>query len=102
MNDADIQAVADRILRKELGKFGYQRTEVRSGFDHSDEPAVYVDAVLGVGAPPLEATTFFDAHAALGRALLAEGEERFPYFRTRRLGDEQPEDVVPRPLRSHS
>jgi hypothetical protein len=107
MNDADIRLVADRVLRKELGKFGYQRTEVRTGFDHSDEPAVYVDAVLGVGAPPLEPTTFFDTHAALGRALLAEGEQRFPYFRTRRLGDELPEDeppreAPPRPDRSHS
>jgi len=107
MNDADIQIVADRVLRRELGKFGYQRTEVRSGFDHSDEPAAYVDAVLGVDAPPLEPTTFFDAHAALGRALLAEGEERFPYFRMRRLGEELPEDEVsreslPRADRSHS
>lgn len=102
MNDADIQVVADRVLRAELGKFGYQRTEVRSGFDHSDDPAVYVDAVLGVGAPPFEATTLFEAHAALSRALLAEGEERFPYLRTRRLGDDLPDDVVLRPFRSHS
>lgn len=106
MNDAQIEAVADRVLRAELGRFGYERTEVRSGFDHSDEPAVYVYAVLGMDAPPLEGDAFIKAHSALNRALLDAGEERFPYLRTKRLGDEPPEDEdqdEPRaPLRSRS
>jgi hypothetical protein len=70
--------------------------------DHSDEPAIYVSAILGLNAPPLESTTLINAHADLSRALLAEGEERFPYLRTRRLGDDLPDDIVLKPLRSHS
>lgn len=103
MNDVEIQVIADRVLRSQLGRFGYQRAEVRSGHDYSDEPAVYIDAVLGEGAPSLEQNTLMDAHLALSNALLEKGEERFPYLQTKRLGDDdRPEDVIVKPFRGHS
>jgi hypothetical protein len=103
MNDAEIQAIADHVLQDRLGRFGYQRAEVRSGLDYSNEPAVYIDAVLGEGAPSLEPNTLMDAHLALSNALLENGEDRFPYLQTKRLGDDdRPEDVVLKPFRGHS
>lgn len=103
MNDAQIQAVADKILRPALGAFGYERAEVRSGFDYSDEPAIYVDAVLGKGSPDLGPGILMNAHYALSKALLAEGEERFPYLGTRRLDDDdRPEEVIIKPFRGES
>lgn len=103
MNDVEIRAIADRVLRSRLGRFGYQRAEVRTGLDYSNEPAVYIDAVLGEGSPSLEPNTLMDAHLALSTALLEEGEGRFPYLQTKRLGDDdRPEDVILKPLRGHS
>lgn len=103
MKDSEIQAVADHILRSRLAPFGFQRAEVRSGLDYSNEPAVYVDAVLGEGAPALEPTTLMDAHLALSDALLAQGEDRFPYLQTKRLGDDdRPDEIVLKPFRGHS
>lgn len=102
MKDAEIRDIADRILRAELGRFGYERAEVHSGFDHSDEPAIFVDAILSADAPPLPGNAIIDAHFALSQALLAGGEDRFPYLRTKRLGDELPEDVILRPFRSRT
>lgn len=103
MNDAQLQAIADRVLRPALGAFRYERAEVRTGRDYSDEPAVFVDAVLGKGAPELGSMTLIDAHFALSEALLAEGEERFPYLRTKRLDDDdRPEEVIRERLRGHS
>jgi hypothetical protein len=103
MNDAQIQAIADRVLRDALGKFRYERAEIRSGLDYSDEPAVYVYAVLGEGAPQLEPKVLMNANVALSDALLAQGEDRFPYLETRRLDDDdRPEDDTTRSLRGHS
>lgn len=100
MNDAQIQVVAEKILRPALGAFGYERAEVRSGVDYSDEPAIYVDAVLSKGAPDLGPGVLMNAHHALSEALLAEGEERFPYLGTKRLDDDdRPEEVILKPLR---
>lgn len=103
MNDTEIQAIADNVLRGRLGRFGFQRVEVRSGFDHSNEPAVYIDAVLGEGAPALEPDTLMDANVALSNALLEKGEDRFPYLYMKRLGDDdRPDDADQKPLRGHS
>ena len=103
MNDLQIKLIADRVLQEQLGKYGYMGAEVRSGLDHSDEPAVYVKALLGEGGPAMEPTTLMSAHLALSDALLAEGEERFPYLETKRSNDDdRPEEMILRPLRRHS
>jgi hypothetical protein len=103
MNDAQIQAIAEKVLGATLGAFGFQRAEARSGIDHSDEPAVFVDAILAAGAPPIPGQVSMDARLALSDALLAAGEERFPYLRTRRLGDDDlPEEAAQDLARSHS
>ena len=99
MNDSEIGLIADRVLRSAFKSYGFERAEVRSGRDNGDEPAVYVDAVLGEGAPALSGSVVIDAHVALSHELLARGEERFPYLRTRRLGDELPNDTLSGPER---
>ena len=66
------------MLRDALGKFRYERAEIRTGLDYSDEPAVYVYAVLGEGAPPLEPKALMNANLALSDALLAVGEDNSP------------------------
>lgn len=99
MNDAQIQVVAEKILRPALGSFGYERAVVRSGVDYSDEPAIYADAVLGKGAPDLGPGVPMNAYHALSETLLAEGEGRFPYLGTRRLDDDdRPEEVILKPF----
>lgn len=102
MNDTQIQTIADHVLRPALGPFRYERAEVRTGRDYSDEPAVYVDVVLGVGAPALGPMTLIDAHVALSRALIEGGEERFPYLRTKRLQGHAPGGGTLEPARGRS
>lgn len=95
MNNAEIRDVAERVLHAELGKFGFERAEVHSGVDQDGDPAIFIDAILAPGTPPLPGNVVGDAHFALGQALLAKGEARFPYLYTKRPGDELPEGEVP-------
>ncbi len=92
MDDVEIRQIAERVLRPALADYKYQHAEVRTGLDASDEPAIFVDAVLGEGAPILEPRVLIDAHVALSQGYLARGETRFPYLRMRRTDDEYAED----------
>lgn len=93
MQDDTVKAIADRILRERLAPFGYERVAVRSGYDQDDEPALFIDAILGENAPQLPSEIMVDAHYALSRELLTGGEERFPYLYAHYPFGDFPEDV---------
>lgn len=93
MQDDIVKAIADRILRERLAPFGYERVAVRSGYDQDDEPALFIDAILGENAPELPSGTMVDAYYALNQELLVGGEERFPYLYARFPWGEFPEDA---------
>ena len=88
MTQEEIRVEADKVLRRELQRAGYDRVVVSEGFDHHDDPALYIKAVLKPKSPEVDGRTFSAALTALSDLLLAHGEKRFPY-----LSLEHPDDV---------
>lgn len=92
LTDTEIQAIADDVLGREMRDLAFERAEVRSGVDDEDMPSLAVSAKVGPNIAPLKGEEFSRIHGALHEALLARGEERFPFFRLRREDDEVPAD----------
>ena len=80
LTEQAVGAIADGVLRDALRDHGYQRVVVRSGVNHADEPALFVDAVLKDGVPVVPGEAINSALAALRQALLQNDEVRFPYL----------------------
>ncbi len=73
----------EAVLRRELGRFGYLSSTMEDRRDSVGEPAIFIVASFADPSklPPTHVTT--DAMLALGDALRAEGDERFPYLNYR-------------------
>ena len=95
LSDAEIKAVATDVLGREMKDLAFERAEVASGVDYDEEPSLFIAAVTGPGIPVLDGARFGQIHSVLHEALLAHGEERFPYFRLRRTDDEALDDDLP-------
>ncbi|MGO9743959.1 MAG: hypothetical protein ACLPN5_21070 [Roseiarcus sp.] len=80
LSEREIEQVADGVLKQALQGYGYEYVVVRSGVNFDDEPALFIDAVLDEGIPPLPGDVLSHAAAAVRRALLGRDEERFPYL----------------------
>lgn len=76
----EIKPIADEILTRYLTECGYERVEVRAGYNQSDEPSLFVVAHMKPGSGVTGGKESNAANAALRMALLARGEERFPYL----------------------
>ena len=92
MTEDEIRTLADDVLRRTLGEFGYEAVEVSSALDHDEAPALFVTARLKAGSAMIRGEIFAVAHGALSHALLERGETRFPYLRTWHPDDERAED----------
>jgi len=92
MNDAEIQAVAETVLREKLQAFGLSAVGVRAGTDHEGLPALFVDAILVPKAPLVGGEAWNEAVGALSDRLLEKGERRFPYVTLRHPDDDRASD----------
>lgn len=97
MNEAEAQAIAQRVLQQKLGPFGFVEAVVHAGLDHDEEPALFVDAIFQPSAPNIGGLASSEALVALRNALQERGEQRFPYLSLRYPDDERPEDAPYRP-----
>jgi hypothetical protein len=95
MIKAEIRELAERVLRSELGSLGLDRIDLREDRDYADDPALFVDAFLKAGSPPVAGEVPTRVHHALSRKLLEAGEDRSPYLRVRHPDDEEPEGAPP-------
>ena len=85
LTDAEVKAIADEVLGREMESLAFESAEVRSGEDYDDTPSLFITANVGVGVPaPLEGDSIGRLRVVLQKALLERGEERFPYFRLSR------------------
>ncbi|MCJ2068642.1 hypothetical protein MKK75_07480 [Methylobacterium sp. J-030] len=89
MTEGEIRTLANEILGRTLGSSGYERVEVRPGFDHSGEPSLFVKAVFRPGSGVTDGGRLNGANADLRMRLMERGEDRFPY-----LDVEYPDDEV--------
>lgn len=78
MQDDKVKGIAGRLPWECLSPFDFKVGDIRAGFDHDHEPALFIDAVLDENAPDLPPETMVDAYYGLSQQLLAGGEERFP------------------------
>lgn len=89
MTADEITTIADEILTRYLAASGYERVEVRPGYNQSDEPSLFVVAHMKPGSGVTGGKESNAANAALWLALREKGEERFPY-----LDFDYPDDEV--------
>lgn len=93
LTDEEARAVAETVLKDQLSKEGFDHAEVRSGEDHDGEAALFVTAVMQAGRDIIPGDTFSRAYEALDDRLRAKGEQRFPYFDLKWIGDEPLDDA---------
>lgn len=93
MTDAEVRSVADTVLSRLLGPYGFTKALVRSGQDHDGDPALFIRAHFKPGSEPFPGKVANTALAALSDALIAQGEMRFPYLTHYFLDGDVPEDV---------
>jgi hypothetical protein len=79
-------------LRGVLGSVGVDHVELKEGFDHDGDAAVFVTAVLKPGAPLLPGDVSASAGVAVARILERAGDDRFSYLYLRRPDDVRPAD----------
>lgn len=80
MKDHEAKAVADEALLAVLGPDIFVRSSVTPGYDHHDEPSLFVVAHLKPGSDVVSGRAAREAMVALGRAFEARDEFRFPYL----------------------
>jgi hypothetical protein len=82
----------EKALRKVLGSFGLDHVELREGFDHDGEPAVFVTAVLKPNTGLMPGEVSASASVAVADVLNRAGDDRLSYLYLRRPDDERPAD----------
>ena len=92
LSDREVARLADKVLSKALRANGYERVTVRSGIDHDDEPALFVDAIVKENTAVISGEAFASALGALRNALLQHDEVRFPYLLFVHPDDKYPND----------
>jgi hypothetical protein len=80
-DDKKLKSEIERLLSEYLADYGYDRVEIRSGFDHDGDPVIYVDAYYNLSDQPIDPGVTLETLVALRDKLWRSGEERFPHLR---------------------
>jgi len=76
----DIEKDIEEVLRKQFGSFGLDHVELKAGYDHDGDPAIFITAVLPLQAPPMPGEISGAANVAVARVLQKAGDERLSYL----------------------
>ena len=89
LSDSEVRTIANAVLGPAMCDLAFAGVDVTSGETFEGEPSLSVSAKVGAEvAAPFDPKRFSRLHGILHDALLARGEERFPYFNLHRAGDE--------------
>lgn len=94
MDDPTIRRMIEPELRRELAKYGYVSSEVRSGVDHDGDPVLFVTVDYGPGQQPVPGEATLKAIRAVQDKLATTGETRFPHLRHRYPDDDSNDSRV--------
>lgn len=88
----NIQPDVEDVLRATFGSFGLDRVELKAGFDHDGDAAVFVTAILPLKAPLMPGDISTAASLAIANLMDRVGDDRLSYLYIRRPDDERPID----------
>ena len=80
-NIAVVNDVVQQLFKERLGRYGFERAEIQAGRDHTDDPALFIDAYYRLSDEPIETRQILHLLTELRKLLISRGEERFPYVR---------------------
>lgn len=80
MTQDEIRALADLTLAPILGPVGFVASDVEARPDHAGDESLYVRVHFAPDASVASGRTYLAAQAAMARALVDRGEDRFPYL----------------------
>ena len=89
----ELERVIENAVRKALHPVSVESVAVEHRRDHADEEALYVVVTLPTGTPPVGGRRYMGAMTAVSDALIAIGEQRFPYVRLNRAGEEMADET---------
>jgi hypothetical protein len=90
LDDSDVEAITDEILRQKLSGIAFHNIVTGSGRDQDGDPAIFVRLNMRAGAPIIPGRLLADARVALARALASRGDDRLTY-----LSVDWPDDETP-------
>jgi hypothetical protein len=88
---SDLEKPIENALRREFGSYGLDYVELKAGFDHDGDAAVFVTAVL-----PPQTTSLIPgeisaaANVAVAQVMGKAGDERLAYLYIQWPDDERP------------
>ncbi len=80
MTKDDVRVLADQVLQPILGPVGFMSADVEERENHAGEDAFFVKVHFAPGSTVADGWTYTDALMGVREALLARGEQRFPYL----------------------
>ena len=87
---SDLEKPIENALRRAFGSHGLDHVELKAGFDHDGDPAVFVTAVLPLQAPPIPGDISGAANVVVAQVLHNAGDDRLSYLHIHRPDDELP------------
>ena len=76
-----IRRLVEQVLREKLGAQGFSHAIVSETEDEEGRPALTIRSIFGAGRTVLTGLDSIRAKHEVRRALIANGEDRFPYVR---------------------
>ena len=71
--------IVDAVLRARLGRAGFDKVVVREERDEEGRPVLKIRSIFKPGSAKLSGADSIHAIHEVRRALLKQGDERFPY-----------------------
>jgi len=77
----DLREIVERVLSERVGKYGLNDVRVQVGYDHDDDPALFIDAYYRLVDASVDPAAFYGLTGEVRRELAKHGEYKFPYIR---------------------
>ena len=91
----ELNRLIETAVRDALDPVTVESIAIERRLDSTDEEALYVVVTLPTGTPLVGGKRYIGAMTAVSDALIAVGEQRFPYLRLSRAGEELAEEDRP-------
>ena len=89
---ADLHRLVETAVRKALKPVPVESVAIEGRPNNADEDALYILVTLPIDTPLIGGQRYIGAMTAVSDALIAVGEQRFPYLRLSRAGEQTAEE----------